>query len=93
MSAETPSWKTGADHASVSRRAIVLRIEVSGTTSTSPVGERRWCGRRGCGCGGASGGAPLDVVGEDPALRARSLERREIDPALARHAPGERRLP
>ena len=27
MSAETPSWKTGADHASVRRRAIVLRID------------------------------------------------------------------
>ena len=39
MSAETPSWKTGALHASVRRRAIVLRIEVSGTVSTSPAGS------------------------------------------------------
>ena len=29
MSAETPSWNTGAAHASVRRRAIVLRMEVS----------------------------------------------------------------
>ena len=38
MSAETPSWKTGAVQASVRRRAIVLRTEVSCTTSTSPGG-------------------------------------------------------
>ena len=38
MSIETPSWKTGADHASVSRRAIVLRVPVIVTTSTSASG-------------------------------------------------------
>ena len=38
MSALTVSWKTGACHAAVRRRAIVLRIFVSGTDSISPVG-------------------------------------------------------
>ena len=34
-SALTVSWKTGACHASVSRRAIVFRVDVSSTTSYS----------------------------------------------------------
>ena len=38
MSTETPSWNTGAAHASVSRRAIVFRTDVSSTTSTSAAG-------------------------------------------------------
>ncbi len=38
MSAETVSWKTGACQASVSRRAIVLRVDVSAISSTSPAG-------------------------------------------------------
>ena len=38
MSALTVSWKTGASHAAVRRRAIVLRMFVSGTDSISPVG-------------------------------------------------------
>ncbi len=38
MSTETVSWKTGACQASVSRRAIVLRIDVSSISSTSPAG-------------------------------------------------------
>ena len=41
MSIETPSWKTGADHASVRRRAIVLRVAVIVTTSNSASGRRR----------------------------------------------------
>ena len=35
MSIETPSWKTGAAHASVSRRAIVRRVPLIVTISTS----------------------------------------------------------
>ena len=42
-------------------------------------------GRRGLGRGA------LDVVGDDPAVRARAPQRREVDPALARHSPRERR--
>ena len=38
MSAEAWSWKTGICHASVSRRAIVLRTFESGIRSTSPAG-------------------------------------------------------
>ena len=38
MSADVCSWKTAICHASVSRRAIVLRMFVSGTRSTSPAG-------------------------------------------------------
>jgi hypothetical protein len=41
MSAETVSWKTGACHASVRRRAIVFRVEVSSTSSTSPAAAAR----------------------------------------------------
>ncbi len=38
MSAVMAIWNAGADHASVMRRAIVLRIELNGTVSTSPGG-------------------------------------------------------
>ena len=38
MSALTVSWNAGACHAAVRRRAIVLRMLVSGTDSTSPDG-------------------------------------------------------
>ena len=51
MSAQTVSWKTGACQASVRRRAIVLRVDVSSSSSTSPgaAGDRavrRPAGRR-----------------------------------------------
>ena len=51
MSAETVSWKTGTVQAAVSRRAIVLRMFVSGIDSTSP-------GRRAPAAGAAGAGAP-----------------------------------
>ena len=68
MSAETVSWKTGACHASVSRRAIVLRVEVErDLLDLAGRGQRR---------GGSSGrrreSGLLDVLRDDPALRARS---------------------
>ena len=47
MSAETPSWNTGAAHASDRRRAIVLRTDESWTTSTSPGRRGRGARRRG----------------------------------------------
>ena len=40
-SAVTVSWKTGAAHASVSRRAIVWRVFVSSTTSNSGAATAR----------------------------------------------------
>ena len=90
MSIETPSWKTGAVQASVSRRAIVLRVEVSLTTSTSPSGARaaprRRGGRRRLPTGAFStSSATMRPSG--PGAR----ERREVDPSLARDPPRQRR--
>ena len=89
MSAETVSWKTGTFHAAVSRRAIVLRMLVSGTDSTSPGrqrAERRAAparrGRRGLGA--------LDVLGDDPALGAGAAQAGELDAALAGDPARER---
>ena len=76
MSALTVSWKTGASHAAVRRRAIVLRMFVSGMDSTSPAGDGDRARR------GAL--AALHVLGDDPALGARALQRAQVDPALAR---------
>ena len=87
MSTETWSWKTGICHASVRRRAIVLRMFVSSRRSTSPgaAARRRSCGR------GRPHLRPLDVLGDDPALRAGARQRRELDSALAGDPAGERR--
>jgi len=82
MSAETPSWNTGACHASLRRRAIVFRVGVSWTISTSVgvAGRRR--GRRSPG--------PLHVFGHDPPVGARAGQAGEVDPAFPRHAARER---
>ena len=66
MSAEAWSWKTGICHASVRRRAIVLRMFESGIRSTSPVGA---------GVGATDGGA----VG--PPASARSTSSATIRPS------------
>src|SRR3954469_25988462 len=66
MSAEAWSWKTGTCHASVRRRAIVLRMFESGIRSTSPVGA---------GAGATDGGA----VG--PPASARSTSSATIRPS------------
>ena len=87
MSTETVSWKTGACHASVRRRAIVLRVEVSSTSSTSPVAaatRRRRSGLR------RRDGGPLDVLGDDPALRAAARELGDVDPLLSGEPACER---
>ena len=88
MSADTWSWKTGTCHASVSRRAIVLRMLVSARALD--------LARRGGARAGAAPGAPrtlgaLDVLGDDPPLGAGARERRELDPALAGDPARERR--
>ena len=84
-SAVTDSWKTGACQASVRRRAIVFRIDVSSTTSISSAGAAAGSrGRR------SAVVRALDVLRDDPALRPRPGERCEIEPPLARHPPGER---
>jgi hypothetical protein len=86
MSAVMPSWKTGASQASVRRRAIVFRIEVSGLD----------LGRSGCGggrdrrCRCTYLGA-LDVLGDDSPFGAGAGEGSEVDPALARDPAGQRR--
>src|SRR5918992_164963 len=49
MSADIEIWNAGASHASVSRRAIVLRIEVSATSSTSPTGAAAGAATAGAG--------------------------------------------
>ena len=56
MSAEMTSWKTGISHASVSRRAIVRRTEVSGTRSTPSATRAGSAG--GAAAGAAAGAAP-----------------------------------
>ena len=89
MSARRLSWNTGTVHACVRRRAIVLRTFESGTRSTSPVGA---------GAGATDGGA----VGPPASARSTSSATmrpsgpvpricRELDAALARDPPRERR--
>ena len=85
MSALTVSWNTGACHAAVSRRAIVLRIDVSGTDSISPAGTAAGA------AAGAGDRAALDVLGDDPALGPRAGQRMQVDAALARDPARKRR--
>ena len=79
------SWKTGACHASVSRRAIVLRSLESFSTSTSPHGRcsRAAAGRRAAARSTSS--ATIRPSGPVP------RERRELDAALARDPARQRR--
>ena len=86
MSIETPSWKTGAAQASVSRRAIVFRVGVMVTTSTSPAGSDGHGRRR-----GASHRSRLDVLRDDAPVRPGAGERGQVDAALARDPARERR--
>ena len=78
------SWKTGACHASVSRRAIVLRVDVSSTTSYSG-----WRARR-RGRGSRPDRRLLHVLRDDAALRPGADDLREVDAALAGDPPRER---
>ena len=81
-SAVTVSWKTGACQASVSRRAIVRRVDVSSTTSTS-----------GGDAGAAAAGSDrclLDVLRDDAALGPGADDLREVDASLAGDSPRER---
>ena len=88
MSTERVSWKTGACQASVSRRAIVFRVEVSAISSTSPVAAARTAAGAAVGCGDDTA---LDVLGDDPALGAAALELGDVDSLLAREPARERR--
>ena len=90
MSADTVSWKTGACHAAVSRRAIVLRMFVSGMLSTSPDDRHRPApahppGRRGEPAARSTSSATMRPV------RPRALQRRKLDAALAGDPARERR--
>ena len=84
MSADIEIWNAGASQAFVRRRAIVRRIDVSGTTSASSGAAPT------VACAGRRGGA-LDVLGDDSAFRARAGQVREVDAALAGDPAGERR--
>ena len=78
MSIETPSWNTGAVHASVRRRAIVLRIEVIG--DDLDLARRRAADAAAGGAAGAADWGALDVLGDDAAVRPGARQRREVDP-------------
>jgi hypothetical protein len=76
MSAETPSWKTGACQASVSRRAIVLRIDVSWTTSASGAGSRAAVAAAGAPAAAFStSSATIRPSGPVPSTPVRSMPR------------------
>ena len=85
MSTAIVSWKTGTVHASVSRLAIVLRIDVSGHDLD--------LARRGLRSGAARAAdlGALHVLRDDPPLGPGAAELREVDAALARDPAGERR--
>ena len=87
MSAETPSWNTGACHASVRRRAIVFRVEVS-CDDLDLRQPGRASGRRGPA---RHGRGLLDVLGDDPPVGARPGRRASGRAALPRHPPRQRR--
>ncbi len=88
MSAVMPSWKTGACHASVSRRAIVLRIDESSCTSTPSVGTA-------AGASGRAGAADAAARSTSSATTRPSGtgagDAAEVDTALARDPACERR--
>ena len=88
MSTERVSWKTGACHASVRRRAIVFLVDVSSISSTSPAAAARSRGRRGRRL---RDDTALDVLGDDPALGAAALELGDVDSLLACEPARERR--
>src|SRR4051812_33996946 len=78
MSAEAWSWKTGICHASVSRRAIVLRTFESGTRSTSPAGKGAAMGAGGAGppaSARSTSSATIRPSGPVPWIAARSIPR------------------
>ena len=87
MSTETWSWKTGICHASVRRRAIVLRMFVSSRRSTSPGAA--------AGAGAAAGVAPTSARSTSSATIRPSgpvpVSDESSIPALAGDPAGERR--
>src|SRR3954454_2154514 len=80
MSADAWSWKTGTCHASVSRRAIVLRMFESGIRSTSPAATEA-CNRLLLAGGGApasarsTSSATIRPSGPVPRTARRSIPR------------------
>ncbi len=73
MSAVTRSWNAGACHASVRRRAIVLRMLVSGTSSISPAGAAAGAGvAAGCFAARSTSSATIRPSGPVPESAARS---------------------
>ena len=88
MSTETVSWKTGACHASVRRRAIVLRIEVELDLLDLAGGAAA------AAAGAAFGAATAPRSTSSATIRPSGplpLQRREVDPLLAREPARERR--
>ena len=89
MSIETPSWKTGAAQASVSRRAIVLRVDGHRRRPRPrPRAAARSGRRRLRGCRRR---ARLDVLRDDAPVGSGAGQRGEVDPALARDPARQRR--
>src|SRR6266550_3727209 len=80
MSTFTVNWNAGTVHASVSRRAIVLRIFESGRDSTSPDGTGA-CNRlllatvSGSACARSTSSATIRPSGPVPLICARSTPR------------------
>ena len=91
MSAETWSWKTGTCQASVRRRAIVRRMLVSGTCSTSPAGTGAAAGAaaaRSTSSAMMRPSGPVPVIDVSSIPRSRAI-RRASGEALTR-SPGLR---
>ena len=74
MSADIEIWKAGACQASVIRRAIVLRSEVSGTRSTSPV-RSATAATAGAVAARSTSSATIRPSGPVPRSEARSIPR------------------
>jgi len=74
-SAVTVSWKTGACHASVRRRAIVLRVDVSSTISTSVEAGAAAAGAAGRAAAFSTSSAMTRPSGPVPAICAMSTPR------------------
>ncbi len=77
MSADIAIWKAGAAHASVIRRAIVLRNDVSSTRSTAPLGRGTTAGAAGADVTSArsTSSATMRPSGPVPRSRERSMPR------------------
>ncbi len=75
MSAVMVIWKAGASQASVMRRAIVLRMPVSGMTSASPAGSAAAAAGAGAAWARSTSSATMRPSGPVPCSERRSMPR------------------